>query len=107
MSIFPGKPTQQGTEHGTEQGTELNKELNMYVTYQGLATWSSDSESPEQCVAHTSSPYRLWQERPNVSGNGVSLLLSKQGEITGYIPLSVSYTDFHSNHVLALPTHPT
>ena len=35
------------------------------------------------------------------------LLLSKQGEITGYIPLSVSYTDFHGNHVLALPTHPT
>lgn len=42
----------------------------MCVTYQGLATWSSDSKSPEQCVAHTS-PYTLWQERPNVSGNGV------------------------------------
>lgn len=35
------------------------------------------------------------------------LLLFKQGEITGYIPLNISSTDFHSNHVLALPTHPT
>ena len=35
------------------------------------------------------------------------LLLFKQGEITGYIPLNISSTDFHSNHVLALLTHPT
>lgn len=35
------------------------------------------------------------------------LLLPEQAETTGYIPLSISYTDFHSNHVLALPAHPT
>lgn len=56
MNIFPGEPW----------------ELNVCVSYQGLATWSSDSTGPEQCVAHTSSPYMLRQERANVSGNGVS-----------------------------------
>lgn len=74
------------------QGSPFSEELNVSVSYQGLATRSSDSTGPERRVAHASSPYMLWQERANVGGNGVSSTAFWARRKHWAYPLNTSYT---------------